>query len=169
MKIKEKGFSLIELLIVVAIILIIAAIAVPNLLRSKMAANESSAAGSIRTINSAEVTYATLFPATGYAVTLTTLGGPAAACQPPATSTVAQACLIDEVLSGNTVPAFTKSGYLFTLVVGPVAGPPVVTYFVTGAPVAIGITSQRNFCSDQSGVVRANAAGACTLTSGPIS
>src|ERR1700730_11229930 len=72
---KQKGFSLIELLIVVAIILIIAAIAIPNLLRSKMAANESSAVGSLRTINTAEVTYATGYPNVGFSVALTDLGG----------------------------------------------------------------------------------------------
>ena len=77
---KQKGFSLIELLIVVAIILIIAAIAVPNLLRSRMAANEASAVGSLRTINTAEVTYTTTYPTIGYAATLAILGPADAAC-----------------------------------------------------------------------------------------
>ena len=72
---KQKGFSLIELLIVVAIILIIAAIAIPNLLRARMAANESAAASSIRTINTAEVSYLTAYPQTGYAAALANLGG----------------------------------------------------------------------------------------------
>jgi prepilin-type N-terminal cleavage/methylation domain-containing protein len=71
---KQKGFSLIELLIVVAIILIIAAIAIPNLLRSKIAANEASAVGSIRTINTAEVTYQSSW-GSGFSVGLTQLGG----------------------------------------------------------------------------------------------
>ena len=75
---KEKGFSLIELLIVVAIILIIAAIAIPNLLRSKIAANESSAVGSVRTINTAEVTYSSSW-GSGYGAAITNLGGTAAA------------------------------------------------------------------------------------------
>jgi len=71
---KQKGFSLIELLIVVAIILIIAAIAIPNLLRSKMSANDSAAASTIRTINTSEVTYSTTYPTVGYANTLPKLG-----------------------------------------------------------------------------------------------
>ncbi|HXJ86868.1 MAG TPA: prepilin-type N-terminal cleavage/methylation domain-containing protein, partial [Candidatus Binatia bacterium] len=93
---KQKGFSLIELLIVVAIILIIAAIAIPNLLRARMAANESSAVSSIRTINTAEVTYNSTYPTTGFAANLVSLGGPIGAACVPA---VANACLIDAVLA----------------------------------------------------------------------
>jgi type IV pilus assembly protein PilA len=78
---KNRGFSLIELLIVVAIILIIAAIAIPNLMRARIASNESAAASQLRTLNSAEVSYTTAYPATGYG-TLAALGGPAP-CTPP--------------------------------------------------------------------------------------
>src|SRR5258707_13838407 len=151
---KQKGFSLIELLIVVAIILIIAAIAIPNLLKAKMAANESSAAGAIRTINTAQVSYATLFPQQGYAAGLTNLGGPAVACAPPALSTIAQACLIDELLS---VAPFNKSGYTYVVNGVAVAGAPalpVLAYFSTGTPLSIGTSGQNHFCSDQSGGVR---------------
>ena len=108
---KQKGFSLIELLIVVAIILIIAAIAIPNLLRARMAANESSAVASIRTITSGEVTYQTAYPTVGYAPALSNLGGAlGAACVPSSTT----ACLIDSVLSNNGNPTGSgKSGYSF--------------------------------------------------------
>src|SRR5579862_4900067 len=104
MKTRQKGFSLIELLIVVAIILIIAAIAIPNLLRSKMAANEASAVGSLRTLNTACITYSTVYG--GYPAALSNLG-PAT----PATSTSAD--LIDSVLASGT-----KSGYSFTYAAG---------------------------------------------------
>ena len=97
MRNKEKGFSLIELLIVVAIILIIAAIAIPNLLRSKMAANEASAVGSMRTLNTASVSYSTTYG--GYPALLANLG-------PAASATSATADLIDSVLVTGT-----KSGY----------------------------------------------------------
>ena len=150
---KQKGFSLIELLIVVAIILIIAAIAIPNLMRSKMAANESSAVGSLRTINTAEVTYSTNYPTIGFAATLANLGGASAAtCATTATST--NACLIDTTLSTGT-----KSGYTFTATGGTTT--PAVTYTSAAGPAAPGQSGQRFFCSDQSGVIEW-ASAACT-------
>ena len=145
---KQKGFSLIELLIVVAIILIIAAIAIPNLLRARMAANESSAVGSIRSINTAEVMYATTYPLTGFAGALTALGSPTGVCTPSSTN----ACLIDSVLSLGI-----KSGYTFTA--GVTAATPNVSYWVSGKPVTANQTGIRAFCSFEDAVVRADPAG----------
>ena len=149
---KQKGFSLIELLIVVAIILIIAAIAIPNLLRARMAANESSAASSVRTVNTAQVTYQSTYPTTGYAATLLAQGGPIGAACVPA---VASACLIDSVLANNgNPPGSGKSGYLF-VGAGAAGG-----YYVQGNPITIGQTGNRSFCSYEDAVVRVNPAGA---------
>ena len=157
---KQKGFSLIELLIVVAIILIIAAIAIPNLLRSRMAANEASAVGSLRTINTAEVTYATSYPTEGFAATLANLGGAAGAtgCGP---ATVVAACLIDEVLSVTAA----KSGYTFT---APGTGAiPRVGYSATAVPTIVGSSGQRAFFTDHSGVIRYDTTGAGALAGSP--
>src|SRR3984885_10815968 len=105
---KQKGFSLIELLIVVAIILIIAAIAIPNLLRSRMAANEASAVGSIRTMNTAAITYNSTY-GNGFPQNLTILTG-------TGSTSYTNAELIDTVLGAGA-----KSGYNFTLTGGTTA------------------------------------------------
>jgi len=151
---KQKGFSLIELLIVVAIILIIAAIAIPNLLRSRIAANEASAVGSIRTINTSEVTYASTYPQVGFN-TLDTLGG--------AGGTLTAAGLVDSVLASGT-----KSGYVFTVTTAGATGTgPSTTYDVHGDP-QNSQTGQRHFFSDQSGVIRYNTSAAATATDSPL-
>jgi type IV pilus assembly protein PilA len=159
MKNKQKGFSLIELLIVVAIILIIAAIAIPNLLRSKMAANEASAVGSLRTLNTASVEYSTSYG--GYPATVTALGPIASG----GTASSGLADLVDSVLASGV-----KSGYSFTWSKGTAdSNGNLLNYAITAQPTSVGTTGQRYFYTDQSGVIRANAAGAATATSTPLS
>jgi len=144
---KHEGFSLIELLVVVAIILIIAALAIPNFMRAKLAANESSAVESIRNINTAEVEYQTTYNV-GYG-TLSALGTNApGSC----TATSTNACLIDDSLTSGT-----KSGYNFTLT----PGTPPASYKSIALPIIPGQSGQRGFCSDQSQVIRYNWAGTC--------
>ncbi|MFZ0864671.1 MAG: prepilin-type N-terminal cleavage/methylation domain-containing protein [Candidatus Sulfotelmatobacter sp.] len=145
---KQQGFSLIELLIVVAIILIIAAIAIPNLLRAKMAANESSAVGSIRAINTAEITYSSSFPAVGYAPSLAQLGG-TSPCIPGS----ATGCLIE-----NSLASGYKSGYNFTAVGA--GGPPNSQYYAAGVPVTPNQTGIRSFCSFEDATIRVDPTGA---------
>jgi type IV pilus assembly protein PilA len=157
MKRKQDGFSLIELLIVVAIILVIAAIAIPNYLRSRLIANESSAAESVRTINTAVITYSSTYPSAGFPPSLVSLGG-----VNPCTATSTNACLLDVVLSAGT-----KSGYTFVYTGDGLT--PSVTYAVTATPVSYGISGTREFCSDQTSVIRYTTTGSgCTNASSPI-
>jgi type IV pilus assembly protein PilA len=146
----EMGFSLIELLIVVAVILVLAVIAVPNLLRSRVAANEASAVETVRQISTAETSYSISFPSVGFAPDLASLGGPTAGCNPAA----ATACILDGVVSSGN-----KGGYKFFAAGFIAAGGLTNTTFVaSAAPQSFNKSGVRMFCSaTDDGVVRAKA------------
>ena len=152
---KQKGFSLIELLIVVAIILIIAAIAIPNLLRSRMAANESAAAQTIRTLNTAQVSYSTTYASVGYANTLAKLG-PSADCTDPTTVNATTACLVDAVLGCGAAPC-TKGAYKYNIT-ATTAG----ADYLAGAAAVSTSAGTKRFCSLPDAVVRFEAANVTT-------
>jgi prepilin-type N-terminal cleavage/methylation domain-containing protein len=155
---QSRGFSLIELLIVVAIILIIAAIAIPNLLRSRIAANQASAVGSLRTFNTAEITYASTYN-TGYSSAMNYLA-------PPTTGnpTSTAAGLVDSVLASGS-----KSGYTFSYT------PSTNTttnrtdvYSFNGDPITAGTTGTNHYFTDQSGVIRQNSVNTAGSSDSPI-
>jgi len=148
---KQKGFSLIELLIVVAIILIIAAIAIPNLLRSKMSAADSAAASTLRTLNTAQVTYATAFPALGYADTFTKLGPNAA----PPTCDSTGYCLIDNVLASTPVGPTPKGGYQYYLSpAAATASGSIPDYAFSADPQNLNTTGTNVYCTTSDAVIR---------------
>jgi type IV pilus assembly protein PilA len=170
---KQKGFSLIELLIVVAIILIIAAIAIPNLLRARIAANESAAASGIRTINTAEVSYNSTYPTVGYSAQLQDLGDTANQC-PATPPTTTNACLLDNVMAQDGNPAGSGKGgynYLYTATAGTAAGT-FSGYQVSADPVTPGQTGVRSFCSFEDAVVRYTPStalsGTCPVATAPL-
>lgn len=151
-----QGFSLIELLIVVAIILIIAAIAIPNLLRSRIAANQASAVGSLRVITTAEVSYASTFNL-GYSPNLASLGPPSSG-----NPTTSAAGLIDSVLANGA-----KSGYQFVYSATSVNGI-VSAYQVNANPLTPGSTGQNYYFTDHSGIIRQNDSGTASATDSPL-
>ena len=157
----KRGFSLIELLIVVAVILIIASIAIPNMMRAKMAANQSAAVGDLRTIASAEANFSSTYN-DGYTLTLVQLGGPIGS------NTCANANMIDNVLGGSDPSQ--KSGYTFTFtasgVAQLVAGIPAACgasgdtgFEVSAVPITVNTTGTASYCIDDGGAVRVDSAG----------
>lgn len=155
---RQKGFSLIELLVVVAIILVIAVMAIPSFLQSRIAANEASAVASVRVVTTAQNTYASTYPDIGFACSLTTLG-------PSSDGTIipTAAGLIDSVLASGK-----KTGYLVSIDASSCSGNPATSYVVTAVPITAGQSGNRSFCSDQTNLIRFASGGSdCSTATSP--
>jgi len=150
----QRGVSVVEVVVLIAILLVVAAIAIPNLLHSNLSEDESSTVASLRALNAACANYSMLYG--GYPGSLSNLGP-----GDPANST--SAALIDAALASGT-----KSGYVFTYTAGAIGiGGNVLSYTITTNPAAPG-TGRRRFFTDQSGVIRANRTGAADANSTPV-
>jgi len=153
----DKGFSLIELLLVVAVILIIAAIAIPSFMRSRMRANEANAIASLHVIHTAAVTYTTTYPDLGYPTSLASMGG-----GNPCTASSTQACLLDDLLSQGV-----KDGYSFLWTGDGLL--PSVGFTLTATPQSVGSSGQNMYCTDQSAIIFYDPSGSgCTNASQPL-
>jgi len=153
---EDAGFTLAELLVVVVLTILLAAIALPNLLRSQIAANETAAIESLAKINKAEVTYQTAFPTLGFAGTLQALGPGSAdgKCREKEPSS-AHACLIEGALAGAGSSTRTRAGYWFAVSPTSRDAGGVVTGYVAGASAGIfNKTGSRDFCSLEDAVIR---------------
>jgi type IV pilus assembly protein PilA len=153
-----KGFSLIELLIVVAIILVIAAIAIPNFLRSRVAANQSSAVASLHTLSIAQMTYASTY-GVGYSVDMLSLSSPTGGGNPTSTA----AGLIDSALATGI-----KSGYSFTYSPGSVDSTGRINAFNFTADPVSSSTGTQFYFTDASGVIRQNSTTIAASTDSPV-
>ena len=153
----QRGFSLIELLIVVAIILIVAAIAIPNILRAQISANESSAVSSLRAIITGEITYSSTYPTAGFSVNLPALAG--TTCTAPTSSA---ACIIDNSLANATSQTSSKSGYYFSYTPNSALG-----YTLYADPSYWNHSGTKHYYTDSSAVIHYNSANQTSSVDDP--